>query len=63
MLPRDLMCSILQLPDRQERIRDKLAGISEFDDDWPDHTEFFWTRQRDYADQLRRSAPFSCTTG
>jgi hypothetical protein len=50
VLPQDLMYSILRLPDQGERIQNRLAGISEFDDDFPDHTEYFWTRRRDYAD-------------
>lgn len=50
VLPQDLMYSILRLPDHAEQIQNKLAGIAEFDDDFPDHTEYFWTRRRDFAD-------------
>lgn len=48
-LPRDLMYSIMRLPDESEQIQNRLAGIDEFDDDYPDHTEFFWVRRREYA--------------
>ncbi|AJW45477.1 Transmembrane protein [Ralstonia mannitolilytica] len=50
VLPQELMYPILRLPDQQEQIQNRLAGIAEFDDDYPDHTEFFWARRRDYAD-------------
>ena len=49
VLPRELMYGILQLPDKRERIQSRLVGIAEFSDDYPDHTEYFWARQRDYA--------------
>ncbi|CAB3758700.1 hypothetical protein [Paraburkholderia humisilvae] len=48
-LPRDLMYSIMRLPDESEQIQNRLAGIEEFDDDYPDHTEFFWVRRREFA--------------
>jgi hypothetical protein len=50
VLPKDLMYAILRLPDQKEKIQNTLAGIAEFDDDYPDHTEYFWTRRRAYAD-------------
>lgn len=50
VLPQDLMYAILRLPDKREHIQNRLAGITEFDDDYPDHTEYFWVRRRDYAD-------------
>ncbi len=49
-LPQDLMYAILRLPDQQEQIRIKLAGIAEYDDDYPEHTEYFWVRRSAYAD-------------
>ncbi|MBV8659806.1 MAG: hypothetical protein JO142_18455 [Burkholderiales bacterium] len=50
VLPQDLMYAVLRLPDQREQIQNRLAGITEFDDDYPDHTEYFWARRRDYAD-------------
>lgn len=50
VLPPDLMYLILRLPDLIEQIQNKLSGILEFDDDFPDHAEYFWTRRRDFAD-------------
>lgn len=50
VLPQELMYAILRLPDQVDQIQSRLAGIVEFDDDYPDHTEYFWTRRRDYAD-------------
>lgn len=47
-LPRDLMYDILQIPDKQEHIQNGLANPG-FDDP-PDYCEFFWTRQRAYAE-------------
>ncbi|KGV23455.1 hypothetical protein [Burkholderia pseudomallei] len=49
VLPKELMYSILRLPDENERIQNRLAGIIEFDSDYPDHVEYFWARRRDYA--------------
>jgi hypothetical protein len=49
VLPRDLMYAILRLPDQKEQIQSRLAGIAEFDNDYPDHAEYFWVRRRDYA--------------
>ncbi|KVO77098.1 hypothetical protein WJ79_12345 [Burkholderia ubonensis] len=50
VLPQDLMYAILRLPDQKEKIQNTLAGIAAYDDDYPDHTEYFWTRRRAYAD-------------
>lgn len=50
VLPRDLMYAILELPSKIERIQNRLAGIAEYDDNYPDHTEWFWSRRRDYAE-------------
>lgn len=50
VLPQQLMYSILLLPDQHEQIQSSLAGLSEFDDDYPEHTEYFWVRRRDYAE-------------
>lgn len=49
VLPKDLMYEILQIPDKREHIENRIAGIWEFDDP-PDYGEFFWARQRDYAE-------------
>lgn len=49
VLPCDLMYSILEIPEKRERIENRLAGIEAYDNDYPDHTEWFWSRQRDYA--------------
>jgi len=49
VLPKDLMYAILEIPNKRDRIENRLAGICEFDDP-PDYTEFFWSRQRDYAE-------------
>jgi hypothetical protein len=48
VLPKDLMYDILQIPDKREHIENRLTGVWEFDDP-PEYTDFFWTRQRDYA--------------
>lgn len=50
VLPQQLMYSILLLPDQREQIQNRLAGVAEFDDDYPDHTEYFWVRRRDYSE-------------
>ncbi|SDD40755.1 hypothetical protein [Paraburkholderia lycopersici] len=50
VLPQDLLYAILRIPDDQAQIENRLWGIDEYDDDYPDHTEFFWVRQRGYAE-------------
>jgi len=50
VLPQDLMYAILRLPDEQAQIESRLWGIDEYNEDFPFHTEFFWVRQRDYAE-------------
>ncbi|MDN7851319.1 hypothetical protein [Burkholderia seminalis] len=50
VLPQDLMYAILRLPDQKERVQNTLASIAEYNDDYPDHTEYFWTRRHAYAD-------------
>ncbi|MBK1613030.1 hypothetical protein CKO44_06025 [Rubrivivax gelatinosus] len=50
VLPRDLMYAILDLPNKSQRIQNRLAGLAEFSDDFPDHGDFFSARQRGYAD-------------
>lgn len=50
VLPKDLMYAILRLPNQKEKIESTLSGMAEFDNDYPDHTEYFWTRRRSYAD-------------
>lgn len=50
VLPPDLMYLILRMPDLVDQIQSRLARILEFDDDFPDHAEYFWTRRRDFAD-------------
>lgn len=49
-LPRELMYPILRLPDQRDQIEHRLAGIAEYDSDYPEHAHYFWTRRRDYAD-------------
>ncbi|WP_428556590.1 hypothetical protein [Pseudomonas edaphica] len=49
LLPKDLMYSILRIPDLQDQLHGKLRGIQEYDYDPPDHPEFFWVRRRGYA--------------
>jgi hypothetical protein len=49
VLPKDLMYDILQIPDKREHIENRITGIWEFDDPF-DYGEFFWARQRDYAE-------------
>ncbi|MBS6082444.1 MAG: hypothetical protein KIC49_14635 [Pseudomonas fluorescens] len=49
LLPRELMYSILRIPDQQDKIHGKLQGIQEFNYDPPDHPEYFWVRRRSYA--------------
>lgn len=50
LLPKDLMYPILRLPDLQEQLQSRLAGITKYDSDPPEHVEFFCVRQRGYAD-------------
>jgi hypothetical protein len=50
VLPQKLMYSILQLPDQREQIQISLAGMAEYDNDYPDHTDYFWTRRHGYAE-------------
>lgn len=50
VLPPDLMYLILRMPDLVDQIQSRLAGTLEFDDGFPDHAEYFWTRRRDFAD-------------
>lgn len=49
LLPKDLMYSIIRIPDFQDKLHGKLSAIHEYNYDPPDHPEFFWTRQRGYA--------------
>ncbi|WP_130932202.1 hypothetical protein [Pseudomonas sp. Sample_24] len=49
LLPKDLMYSILRIPDQQDQLLGKLRGIQDFNYDPPDHPEFFWSRRRGYA--------------
>lgn len=49
VLPKELMYDILQIPDKREHIENRLSGVWDFDDP-PEYTEFFWSRQRDYAE-------------
>lgn len=49
LLPKDLMYSILRIPDQQDKLHGKLRGIQDFDYDPPDHPEYFWSRRRGYA--------------
>ena len=49
VLPKALMYDTLQIPDKREYIENRIAGIWEFDAP-PDYSEFFWARQRDYAE-------------
>ena len=50
VLPNDLIYSILQIPDQQAQVQNRHTGIADFAYDPPFHTEYFWTRRRDYAD-------------
>mgnify|MGYP005999860647 CR=1 FL=1 len=49
LLAKDLMYSIIRIPDYQDKLHGKLSAIQEYNYDPPDHPEFFWTRQRGYA--------------
>lgn len=49
LLPKNLMYSIIRIPDYQDKLHGKLSAIQEYNYDPPDHCEFFWTRQRGYA--------------
>lgn len=49
VLPKDLMYDILKIPDKREHIENRLSGVWAFDDP-PDYADFFWARQRDYAE-------------
>ena len=49
LLPTDLMYSILRLPDQQDQLQRNLAGIRQFNDDPPDHIEYFQARRRGYS--------------
>lgn len=50
LLPAGLLYPILRLPDDQESLRTWLSGICEYDDDYPEHTEYFWVRRKGYAE-------------
>ena len=49
VLPKDLMYDILQIPSKREHITSRLAGIAEHSDPY-DPGDYFWSRQRDYAE-------------
>lgn len=49
LLPKDLMYSILRLPDQQDQLQGNLAGIWDFNYDPPEHIEYFQARRRGYA--------------
>ncbi|MCF9019678.1 hypothetical protein GIV21_16265 [Pseudomonas syringae] len=49
VLPRDLMYSILRIPDQLDQLSGKLAGIQDFNYDPPDHPEYFLVRRRGHA--------------
>jgi hypothetical protein len=59
VLPQKLMYTILRLPDEQAQIESRLWGIEEYEHDYPNHTEYFWVRQREYADLALRVADLS----
>ncbi|POM09860.1 hypothetical protein CUU62_26200 [Pseudomonas sp. WP001] len=50
LLPAELLYPILRIPDDQESLQNWLEGFSENDDDYPDHTEYFWIRRQGYAE-------------
>nr|WP_180203846.1 hypothetical protein [Pseudomonas sp. SbOxS1]NYU03608.1 hypothetical protein [Pseudomonas sp. SbOxS1] len=50
LLPRDLLYPILRLPDQLDQLQSRLAGITKYECDYPDHTEYFWVRRREHAD-------------
>ncbi len=49
LLPKDLMYSIIRLPDQQDKLQGLLRAINESDYDPPDHPEYFWNRRHGYA--------------
>jgi hypothetical protein len=50
LLPGELLYPILRLPDQQEKLQRHLAGVTEYDSDYPNHSEYFWVRRRGYAE-------------
>jgi len=50
VLPQNLMYAILLLPNKREQIQSRLAGLSDFDEDYPEHSDYFWARRRDYSE-------------
>ena len=48
-LPRDLMYSVLRIPDGEDHLSRRIAGAYEFDDP-PHYAEYFWARQYGYAE-------------
>lgn len=50
LLPKDLLYSILWLPDKQERLQSELSAHQEYCCDPPWHTEYFWMRRRGFAE-------------
>lgn len=48
-LPPNLMYKILQIPDRRERIKNLLNNIIEYSNDFPENTEYFFTRREEYC--------------
>lgn len=49
VLPKGLMYDILQIPDKREHIENRLSSIWDYDDG-PDYSEYFFARQRHYAE-------------
>lgn len=49
LLPKDLMYSVLRIPDLQDQLHGKLQGIQDFNYDPPYYTEYFRARMRGYA--------------
>lgn len=49
LLPKDLLYSILRVPDQLDQLEREISGIWQFEFDPPDHVVYFQARRRGYA--------------
>ncbi len=49
VLPKDLLYSILRIPDQLDQVEREISGIWQFELDPPEHIAYFQARRREYA--------------
>ena len=49
LLPKDLLYSVLRIPDQIDQLEREISGIWQFEYDPPDHVAYFQARRRGYA--------------